>query len=212
MDNVEGARTDYSIVSPQLTVQAMRDSGYKDTDHAIAELIDNSVDAEARLIEMIAVETPPDPDILYARSSISEIAVADNGIGMDRTILRRALRFGDGTRLSRSRRGIGRFGVGLPASTVSQCRRVDVWTWRNGADNALRCHLDLDQIENGATEIPDPIPEPVPDRWRAVAASASEPTGTLVVWSSLDRGPLERRHEDAGAYRRTLRTHLPEVP
>ena len=212
MDTVEDTQADYSIVSPQLTVQAMRDSGYKDTDHAIAELIDNSVEAKARLIEMIAVETPADPDVPYSRAKISEIAVADDGVGMNRTILRRALRFGDGTRLGRSSRGIGRFGVGLPAASVSQCERVDIWTWQNGADNALRCHLDLDQIKDGATDIPDPVHEPVPDRWRAVAASTSEPTGTLVVWSKLDRvrwrgGPktLERTEERCGRiYRKFL--------
>ena len=45
---------DFSIVSPKLTIEAMRDSGYKDTDHALAELIDNSVEAKADLIEIIA--------------------------------------------------------------------------------------------------------------------------------------------------------------
>ena len=105
---------DFTIVSPKLTIEAMRDSGYKDTDHALAELIDNSVEAEADLIEIIAVEVAPDPNQPYARARINEIAVVDNGIGMDRTTLRRALRFGDGTRRDRSKQGIGRFGVGLP--------------------------------------------------------------------------------------------------
>ena len=104
---------DFSIVSPKLTVEAMRDSGYKDTDHALAELIDNSVEAEADLVEIIVVETPPDPRQSYARPRVSEIAVADNGVGMDRTTLRRALKFGDGTRKDRRKRGIGRFGVGI---------------------------------------------------------------------------------------------------
>ena len=84
---------DFSIVSPKLTIEAMRDSGYKDTDHALAELIDNSLEADADLVEIIAVETPPDPDQRYARARVSEIAVADNGEGMDSTTLRRALKF-----------------------------------------------------------------------------------------------------------------------
>ena len=179
---------DYSIVSPRLTIEAMRDSGYKDTDHALAELIDNSVEADSTLIEVIAVETPPDPDVLYSRAKVTQIAVIDNGHGMSPTVLRRALKFGDGTRRDRSQRGIGRFGVGLPQSSISQCKRVDVWTWANGADNALHCYLDLHEInEDGIQVVPKPDPLPLPDQWRSVAYNASAPTGTLVVWSQLDR-------------------------
>ena len=179
---------DFLIVSPKLTIEAMRDSGYKDTDHALAELIDNSVEAGADLVEIFAVETPPDPNQRFARSRVSEIAVADNGEGMDATTLRRALKFGDGTRLDRSKRGIGRFGVGLPQSSISQCKRVEIWTWQNGPDNALYCYLDLDEIKaSGQIEVPEPVRAAVPDRWRTVAENTAEPTGTLVVWSNLDR-------------------------
>ena len=179
---------DFSIVSAKLTIEAMRDSGYKDTDHALAELIDNSVEAGADLIEVVAVETPPDPNRSHARARVSEIAVVDNGVGMDRTTLRRALKFGDGTRLDRSSRGIGRFGVGLPQSSISQCKRVDIWTWQNGATNAFHCYLDLEEIKtSGRKDVPEVMPEAVPDRWLEIAENVSAPTGTLVVWSQLDR-------------------------
>lgn len=179
---------DYSIVSASLTIEAMRDSGYKDTDHALAELIDNSVEAESTLIEVIAVETPPDPNVPYSRAQVTEIAVMDDGHGMSPTVLRRALKFGDGTRRDRSQRGIGRFGVGLPQSSISQCKRVDVWTWANGADNALHCYLDLQEINTNSVQlVPEPDPLPLPDRWRSVAYNADAQTGTLVVWSELDR-------------------------
>ena len=183
---------EFSIVSPRLTLEAMRDSGYKSTDHALAELIDNSVDAGASLVEIIAVEAPPNPNQAYARARVSEIAVADNGEGMDKIILRRALRFGDGTRLDRRKRGIGRFGVGLPQSSISQCQRVDIWSWQNGPDNAFHCYLDLDEIKNsGRGDVPEPSISKVPDRWRRVVSNTSEQTGTLVVWSKLDRVRLK---------------------
>ena len=179
---------DFSIVSAKLTIEAMRDSGYKDTDHALAELIDNSVEAGADLIEVVAVETRPDPNRSHARARVSEIAVVDNGVGMDGTTLRRALKFGDGTRLDRSSRGIGRFGVGLPQSSISQCKRVDIWTWQNGATNAFHCYLDLEEIKiSGRKDVPEVMPEAVPDRWLEIADNVSAPTGTLVVWSQLDR-------------------------
>ena len=177
---------DFSIVSAQLTIEALRDSGYKDTDHALAELIDNSVEAGARTIEVVAVETAADPTKRWGRATIGKIAVADDGEGMDGTTLRRALKFGDGTRLDRSSRGIGRFGVGLPQSSISQCKRVDVWTWQNGPDNAYHCYLDLDEVKAGRQDVPMPVADPVPTYWRTLDCTAAA-TGTLVVWSELDR-------------------------
>ena len=212
MEPVEPMQLDFSIVSPELTVEAMRDSGYKDTDHALAELIDNSIDADATIVELIAVETPPDPAVRYSRAKISEIAVADDGTGMDYLTLRRALKYGDGTRLDRTGGRIGRFGVGLPNASMSQCTRVDIWTWEYGADNALHCYLDLDEMRRGMREVPEPAHDPVPDRWRSVARSTLEQSGTLVVWSKLDRvrwrggeKTLERTSELCGRiYRKFL--------
>ena len=77
--------------------------------------------------------------------------MADDGCGMDALTLRRALKFGDGTRLDRKSRGIGRFGIGLPNSSISQCRRVDIWSWTNGPENAMHCYLSLDDIASGQT-------------------------------------------------------------
>ena len=187
MEPIGQTQLDFSIVSPELTVEAMRDSGYKDTDHALAELIDNAIDAEANLVELIAIETPPDPSVRYSRARISEIAVVDDGTGMDYLTLRRALKYGDGTRMDRVGGRIGRFGVGLPNASMSQCTRVDIWTWENGADNALHCYLDLNEIRSGMREVPEPTHDPVPRRWRPISRCTIEASGTLVVWSRLDR-------------------------
>ena len=185
-NTIQQTKIDFSIVTPTLTLEAMRDSGYKDTNHALAELIDNSVEAKADLIEVIAVEVTSDRP--HARPRVTEIAVVDNGEGMDEIILRRALRFGDGTKLDRSKRGIGRFGVGLPQSSISQCKRVDVWTWQNGASNAFHCFLDLDEINrDNQVDVPEPVHEAVPEKWLKVSENVSQPKGTLVVWSRLDR-------------------------
>lgn len=187
MELVDQPQFDFSIVSPELTVEAMRDSGYKDTDHALAELIDNSIDADATRVELVAVEIPPDPSVPYSRARINEIAVVDDGTGMDFVTLRRALKYGDGTRMDRIGGRIGRFGVGLPNASMSQCSRVDVWTWENGADNALHCYLDLNEMRSGMREVPEPTHDPVPDRWRTVSQCMIETSGTLVLWSGLDR-------------------------
>ncbi len=174
---------EFRIVSPELTVKALRDSGYKSTAHALAELIDNAIEADARTVEVFCVESAA-LVTERVRHAIEEIAVLDNGSGMDATTLRRALKFGDGTRAER--RGIGRFGMGLPNSSMSQCTKVEVWSWQNGPDNALYTYLDLKEVKAGMDDVPDPVLDPLPETWRKLSEDVGQ-SGTLVLWSELDR-------------------------
>lgn len=173
----------YQIVSPELTVKAMRDSGYKNTAYALAELIDNSIDADAREVEVFACESKTEVGT-QVRARVDTIAVLDNGTGMDADLLRRALRFGDGKGVQPRR--MGRFGIGLPNSSLSQCQKVEVWSWTTGPANALYTYLSLDEIHDGLTEVPEPKHAPVPGQWMDLSDAVSD-TGTLVVWTELDR-------------------------
>lgn len=178
---------DQSYVPAHLAIEAMRVNGYRNTAYAVAELIDNSIEAEASLIQLLCAEKE---DQLPTRTirKLYQIAVLDNGIGMDEQVLKMALQFGNGTRLSRSARtGIGRFGMGLPASSISQCKRVDVWSWQNGIENALHTYLDVDEIKRGLRQtVPEPDKEPIPSVWLQAGLNFGK-SGTLVVWSKLDR-------------------------
>ena len=134
------------IIPLKLAITAMRDSGYKNTAHALAELIDNSVQAGADEIEILCVEKRERLEF-HTVQRLWEIAVIDNGSGMDAKTLRAALQFGNGSRLN-DRTGIGRFGMGLPNSSISQAARVEVWSWQNGAGNSIYTYIDLDEIES----------------------------------------------------------------
>lgn len=176
--------TNHDIVPPQLVVKAMRDSGYRNAAYAIAELIDNSIQAGATKVELLCGERR---QLVRQRerTQISEIAVLDNGTGMNADVLRMALQFGNGTRLD-DRSGIGRFGMGLPNSSISQARRVDVWSWQDDAENALHTYLDIDEITDGQLkQVPEPQLKSVPHIWRTVG-NCFEKSGTLVVWSMID--------------------------
>lgn len=177
----------YDIVPTHLVVQAMRDNGYKNAAYAIAELMDNSIQAKASRVELLCAE---EEELVAQRTRrrLKNIAVLDNGVGMDADTLRLALQFGNGTHLQKDQqKGIGRFGMGLPASSISQCKRVEVWSWQSGVENAVYSYLDIDEIKN-RTQASVPIPEPhtVPSMWREVGGNFGE-SGTLVVWSKLDR-------------------------
>ena len=137
----------FDLIPTQLAIVAMRDNGYKNTAYALAELIDNSIQAGATHVEVLCSETE-ERVRQRRRRRVEQIGILDNGSGMDVTTLRIALQFGNGTRLE-DRTGMGRFGMGLPNASISQCRRVDVWTWQSGIAKAVHIYIDLDEIEKG---------------------------------------------------------------
>ena len=179
---------DNQLFMPQMTVQAMRDSRYRHPANAIAELIDNSIDARANRVDLLIRETE---QLVSTRRSwrIDKIGVFDNGHGMSARTLVQALRFG-GHQPSGSINRIGKYGMGLPISSVSQCRRVDVWTWQDDIQQALHSYIDVDLVEQGTQiAVPDADREPIPEEWMNLVAqeTLNRNRGTLVVWSEPDR-------------------------
>lgn len=179
---------DSEIIPSKLVITALRDSGYKNTAYALAELIDNAQQANAKEIECFAIEKR---ELISARQRkrVNRLAVMDNGDGMDSPTLRNALQFGNGSRLN-DRSGIGRFGMGLPNASISQAGRLDVWSWQNGADNAIHSYLDVAAIEEGQlTIVPEPEHSPLPPEWTDRSLYLGK-SGTLVVWSDIDTNRL----------------------
>lgn len=166
---------DFSIVAVDKFIEATRDSGYKGTSHAVAELVDNSLQAGATSIT-VSLRMDEEED---ERSIV--LTVVDNGSGMDSQTLRTALRFGGSTRFN-DRDGLGRYGMGLPNSSLSQAKRVTVHSWNSKGGEVLTSYLDLEMIAAGKlTEVPQP-------RWveRPKFINGYE-TGTAITWSRCDR-------------------------
>lgn len=164
------------IVADRNFIIATRDTGYKSTAAAVAELVDNSLQAGARHVDIRVIEgrSPTGREIT--------ISVLDDGRGMDEETLQIALQFG-GSRRFNDRTGQGRYGMGLPNSSVSQARRVDVFTWQPSGP-PLHSYLDVDEIARGdLTHIPLPKRRHLP----AGHGAPTTPSGTLVCWSHCDR-------------------------
>lgn len=192
------------LLSGVQTVKSIRDTGYKGTDYAIAELIDNAVDAGAENITVTIVEEAK-PSAQRVTRRVTEILVLDDGEGMGPERANLALSFG-GSGEYDSRMNIGRFGMGLPQASVSQCRRTDLWSWqRSQPENAHHTSLDLDLIEaSKGRDLTVPWPtEPghpehrSPPRWvldlyrerhrTQMVAGQQASSGTVVRWTGLDR-------------------------
>ncbi|MFZ4084640.1 MAG: ATP-binding protein [Vampirovibrionia bacterium] len=180
----------YKIFDIRMVLDSMKDSGYKDAAHALAELIDNSIQAGEGLdrttnVEVICLEKD---NLLRDRQSskIEKIAVYDDASGMSAETLAMALAFGQGTRKGASE-GMGKFGMGLPNASISQCDRVDVYSWQDG--NIFHTYLDLDEIaEQGYENVPAPqLVNALPEEWTKKIESKILDSGTLVIWSKLER-------------------------
>lgn len=178
---------DNSIVPAHLAVKAMRDNGYKNAAYAIAELIDNSIQHDATKVELLCAEIDVQINLRNV-TRVNQIGILDNGSGMNSEVLRMALQFGNGTHLeATNQKGIGKFGMGLPSSSISQAKKVEVWSWQNGIENAIYSYLDIDAIiAQILKEVPIPINKMIPDMWKT-AGKAFGNSGTLVVWSNIDR-------------------------
>jgi len=175
------------IVPPKLAIKAMMDSGYRNAAYALAELMDNSIQADAKNVELLCIEKTIRSD-RRNRARIDSIGVLDNGCGMSQETLRLALQFGYGERLAaKDHTGMGKFGMGLPSASISQARKVEVWSWVNGIESAKYSYLDVDDIIAGRmTVIEEPINKPVPEIWVTAGQNFSK-SGTLVVWTGLER-------------------------
>jgi hypothetical protein len=185
-------KQDCSIIALDKFIQATRDSGYKGTASAISELVDNSIQAGASRIEISVTAAAPCND-----EKAVDVFVLDNGCGMDPFTLRQSLRFGGSTRFG-DRSGLGRYGMGLPNASLSQARRVTVYTWqsvggergsaRTGSqgdvspERVFMSYLDVDEIARGEME-----EVPRPEIVKNAPSTCKGACGTLVVWTRCDR-------------------------
>ena len=177
-----------SMFNPEMMAISARNSGYRDSAMALGELIDNSLQAGAAMVDVLVGEKFAKRDGAAMRTRhMHQIAVLDNGKGMDAALLQRALRFGDGDH-HMDAEGMGKFGVGLPQASISQAKRVDVWSWQDGYESAHHAFIDLsDRTWLKRGRILNPDNEPIDEYWVQNSDLFSSKTGTLVVWSQLDK-------------------------
>lgn len=140
---------------------------------AIADLVDNAIDEDAKRIHIRFV---------FTEGMVHSVIIADDGKGMNDVELKEAMRFGSRTEKVES--DLGKYGIGLKSASLSQADTVIVlskkdekycgrrWTLEN-VKNDWTCEL-LDEksiieaysIDYGEKKI--------------------DPTGTIVIWQRLN--------------------------
>jgi hypothetical protein len=160
--------------NPARLIEGLRDTGY-DFNTALADIVDNSVDAGATKID-IRINMDPDGDIL--------VSVADDGCGMDEQALLNGMTYGAQGRVDPKR--LGKFGLGLKTASTAFCRRLSVITRSSGENSLVKATWDLDHVVSASEwelllDAPTEFEE---DLLNEVAPSSS---GTLVMWDKVDR-------------------------
>lgn len=169
---------EYDEVAPKASsmIESMRAYGYT-LATAIADLIDNSIAAESRNVWLEARWAGRD----------SWFTIADDGAGMSESELRDAMRLGStNPRLERAPADLGRFGLGLKTASLSQCRRLTVFSKQEGSTVHIR-RWDLDHLAQEGVAGWQLLRAPHPDSQADVSRIHEEASGTIVLWEVLDR-------------------------
>jgi hypothetical protein len=171
-------------------IESYRNSGYRHTASAIAELIDNSFDANAKNV-WIVVKEGVRKNAGNETRCIDTLYVIDDGEGMDTTTMVLALQFGGGTQ--QDRKGLGRFGMGLPNASVSQCKNIQIFSAEK-ENKYYTTYLDVEEIKNGKMEdVPKPEHSDIKELTEELKAHVPIPKkGTVVCWSKIDRFDIRR--------------------
>ena len=157
-----------------ILVESTRSIGYS-FEAALADIIDNSISANAKEIHVNFMSTDP-----------AWLCVLDNGCGMSKDELRTAMKYGSKSSLDRrSDTDLGRFGLGLKTASLSQCRCLTVVSKKNGVISSARWDLDyVVSCENWALlwlDYSEIKSLPGVDRLEI------QGDGTIVLWQEFDR-------------------------
>ena len=160
-------------------------------ENGMGEIVDNSVEAGATCID-VRITRIKQPGKGRPKTKIDEIAVADNGCGMDQNVLSKCLALGESIRpTNRVKLGIGRFGVGMTLGSISLACKVEVYSRTSADADFLYTYIDLEEIKNREQlYIPVPIVKSPAEEYRTLLDGQS---GTIVVLKKCDRitGDLE---------------------
>ena len=197
----------FSLVAAEAFVEGMRDSGYRSTGTAIDELLDNAIQAQAGRVDVIFDTINPKGK----QQDIGDIAVIDDGHGMEPDMIRAAV-LGGGTHRANDRKGFGRYGFGLPSASVSITPRYHVYS-KTTEEEWHRVTIDLKAIATGAhtnrqgiVVAPGAERAELPEFIGKYLEGRHLKSGTLILLEKPDR--LTHGYRKPNSFHKTIMEHL----
>lgn len=204
---VKEAKSRIPMIQTGQALQSLRDSGHN-LPTAIGEVVDNSIEAKANNIRIRLDEA------LNSRGKkhVHQIAVIDDGVGMNAETLHHYLVLGFSTRYMRTDT-IGKYGVGAKLAALNFGRRIDVWSRERVSDPWLHVHFDLDkaiedETRGEAVGLDAPVEGSPPEELKNFLP---EGPGTMVLWSRVDRLEEGRLAPDFNGLRLDLEKELSRI-
>ncbi len=179
---------------PSFFIKSIAEQGYK-LETALADLIDNSISANASEVNIFLTEYN------YSLS----LFIADNGSGMTNEHLIESLRMPSQSLDDiRKPQDLGRFGLGLKTASFSQARKITVISRDPNSNHSYNGYCwDLENLETdwnllklNKIEIDSYIKTFLEKRENANLASDAQ-VSTIVIWEQLFR---ENNNEDLAKY------------
>jgi hypothetical protein len=169
----------YDVVPPDPagTIESLGALGYT-LESAIADLVDNSIDAGACTVDIN----------FFWNGPASYLTVVDDGHGMTEAELQVAMAIAArGPRTSRSAAELGRFGMGLKTASFSQASRLSVWT-RSAQNQQPSVRVwDLERVvDSGEWQLLHEAND-TGERVLAQASALLSGPGTVVLWQRLSK-------------------------
>jgi hypothetical protein len=155
-------------------LSSLRNTGYDSNYTAIEDIIDNSIDAGARKVD-VSINTV-DKEL--------RIVISDDGSGMSETILDQALKLGSDTQKDEMS-DLGKYGMGLCTASISMARGLEVITKQAGGDY-LYSSQDLDEVVIADDFIKE-LRKANDNEITLFKDFVKEDHGTIVVLNKIDR-------------------------
>ena len=155
-------------------MESMRSMGYS-FESAIADVLDNSLTAHSKNIQLVF---PFEPQDCY-------IAICDDGQGMSNSELYNAMKYGCNVNEgNRNGNDLGRFGLGLKSASLSQCKNLTVASKCNGIISAYV--WDIDFVNYKMDWIIKELDSEEIHNIREINRLDELKSGTVVLWQNFD--------------------------
>lgn len=164
------------IVNPYIGnfIKSLRDIGYN-FEIAVADVLDNSLDAGAKNIKIKCLPKPVPIFVMY-----------DDGKGLNKEEIVEAMRLASkDPEKTRGKKDLGKFGLGLKTASFSQCKKLTIISKENKSINIRQWDLDYIGKTNEWALL-----EPDLESYKScyfVDELLKSKSGTIVIWEEMDR-------------------------